>query len=535
MRKIRSKIITIIVICLVVTGTTLGILSIVEINNIGENHISVIENKLNEDFDQLIKGQVESAYSIADYFYSEQDKYGKTSAKELAASAIRAMEFGKDGYLFVYDSKGETIVLLGSSAEGTNRIKLQDKKGNYILQDIINASKNGDGYTVYYYPRKGEEEALPKRVYTKYFEPYDWIIGTGNYIDDIDKLIASEKQINNTITKKVIMIIILTDFIIIFLSILFARFIGGRISRPLEELVHDVNKLADGDFSVKISIKSKDETGVLADATSNMVERFKSSIRQIKEIAEEINSSANEVAATSQQIATGASEQASSTQEISASMEELAANIQQNAASSRESNQIVESAAKDANEGSAAVEESVSMINVIAEKIQIIDEIARSTNMLSLNASIEAARAGEAGKGFAVVASEVGKLAANSQIAAGDISGISNKSVEKAERTKILMDNIVPAIQKSADISAEILAGSEEQAKGAEQINSALSTMDHVIQANAAASEETAAMADSMKQSAFRLSEAVSFFKLSDDSSMKVDNINKEQKTLLEE
>lgn len=224
--------------------------------------------------------------------------------------------------------------------------------------------------------------------------------------------------------------------------------------------------------------------------------------------------------ATAERMSQGASEQAASAEEASSSMEEMAANIRQNAENAQQTEKIAIQAANDAEKGGQAVAETVNAMKQIAEKISIIEEISRQTNMLALNAAIEAARAGEHGKGFAVVADAVRKLAERSQSAAGEISNLSNTSVEIAENAGEMLSKIVPDIRRNAELVQEINAASNEQNTGTDQINSAIQQLDQVIQQNASAAEELSAMSEEMASSSESLAmqseelqQAISFFK----------------------
>lgn len=198
-------------------------------------------------------------------------------------------------------------------------------------------------------------------------------------------------------------------------------------------------------------------------------------------------------------------------------MEEMSANIRQNADNAQQTERLAIQAAEDTETGGKAVAKTVGAMKAIAEKISIIEEIARQTNMLALNAAIEAARAGEHGKGFAVVADAVRKLAERSQSAAGEISNLSISSVEIAENAGEMLNKIVPDIRKTAELVQEINAASGEQNTGAEQINRALQQLDQVIQQNAAASEEMAGTAEQLAAQSEHLKGTIEFFVIEEE------------------
>ncbi len=229
----------------------------------------------------------------------------------------------------------------------------------------------------------------------------------------------------------------------------------------------------------------------------------------IKGVADSVAAASQQVSSGSEELSQGATEQASAAEEASSSMEEMASNIRQNSDNAQQTEKIARKTSEDVQEGGKAVGEAVIAMKQIADKINIIEEIARQTNLLALNAAIEAARAGEHGKGFAVVAAEVRKLAERSQTAAGEITELSGTSVEVAEKAGNLFNQLVPDIQKTAELVAEISAASAEQNSGAEQVNRAIQQLDSVTQQNAASSEEMASTSEEMSAQAEGLQDAV--------------------------
>lgn len=296
------------------------------------------------------------------------------------------------------------------------------------------------------------------------------------------------------------------------LGIGLAYVITRAITRPIIQGVQFAETVARGDLSSRIDVTSKDEVGQLAGALNNMVAKLKEVVENVTGASQNVASGSQQLSASSEEMSQGASEQAAAAEEASSSMEQMAANIRQNADNAMQTERIAVKSSQDAKSGGEAVAETVTAMKDIAEKISIIEEIARQTNLLALNAAIEAARAGEHGKGFAVVASEVRKLAERSQSAAAEISELSSSSVEVAEKAGDMLNQMVPDIQRTAELVQEISAASREQDTGAEQVNKAIQQLDQVIQQNASASEEMASTSEELSSQAEQLKEAISFF-----------------------
>jgi len=301
----------------------------------------------------------------------------------------------------------------------------------------------------------------------------------------------------------------------IILSVLFAR----SIARPISTAVALAEEISSGELRRDVDgniLARGDEIGTLANALQHMMENLRQVIGEIASAASQVAAGSKQLSATSQQMSQGATEQAASVEEISSSMEQMTSNVKQNADNAMQTGQIAKRSAVSAEEGGKAVSATLGAMREIAAKIGIIEEIARSTNMLALNASIEAARAGEFGKGFAVVASEVGKLAERSQKEAGEISKLSVESVSIAERAGETIAALIPDIKRTAELVEEISAASNEQNIGAEQINSAILQLDQVVQQNASASEEAASMSEELSSQSDQMESTILFFKVNE-------------------
>jgi methyl-accepting chemotaxis protein len=291
------------------------------------------------------------------------------------------------------------------------------------------------------------------------------------------------------------------------------------LGHSMRNMVHNLretsaiaDKIAGGDLTV--APKPRSDVDTLGIALQSMVERLKGVVADALAASDNVSSGSQQLSSGSEQLSQGATEQASSAEEASASMEEMAANIKQNADNAAQTEKIARQSSKDAEASGEAVARAVGAMRTIADKISIVQEIARQTDLLALNAAVEAARAGEHGKGFAVVASEVRKLAERSQAAAAEISTLSGETVQVATQAGDMLNRLVPDIRKTAELISEISAACREQDIGANQINEAIQQLDKVTQQNAGASEEMSATSEELAAQAEELQASIAFFKV---------------------
>lgn len=308
-------------------------------------------------------------------------------------------------------------------------------------------------------------------------------------------------------------IILLSIFVSVILSILITRSLILQLGGEPGYTAQVINQIAQGDLSTQVALRPGDNNSILF-AIRQMVAKLSEIIAEVRSTADSLSSASEELSATAQSLSQAATQQAASIEETSASMEEITASIGQNNDNAKVTDSIASKSAKEANDGGSAVRNTVDAMRKIAEKISVIDDIAYQTNLLALNAAIEAGRAGEHGRGFAVVASEVRKLAARSQTAAKEIGELAGGSVKLAETAGKLLDDIVPAIKKTADLVQEISAASDEQTMGANQITIAISQISIATQQNSSSAEELYSTAEELTGQAVQLQQMMEFFKL---------------------
>ncbi|WP_342758583.1 methyl-accepting chemotaxis protein [Kineothrix sedimenti] len=533
-------------------------------------------NEKEQAFDMEIKAATDSLMSVLEVNYKryEDGQITEEEALEAAKTIVRDTRYnGGEGYFWADMADGLCVVHMNPDYEGTFRLDATDLKGEYYIQNLINAADDGTQYTEFYFTKPGEDGMFQKRAYTVKFEPYGWYISTGNYYDDIDQEIMKLKM------RRIVAVafLVLVSAVSMIIGTKRLKKVIVKITQPLTTVTDRLHLLSQGDVHTSGvgNITEMDETGILAAAESSLISQLRIIVEDIsvnlmkistgdlrvntaqgyvgdfvpiqesiKDITAYLNevllsinqasgqvkNGAGEVYSMSRTLAEGATEQAGIIEELSVSLDEISAHVEKNTESVEKASDYIIQIIEKAREGNEKMKNLlISMENIENTSQQIsginkaIGAIASKTNLLALNAAIESARLGTQGQGFAVVAEEMRQLAAQSQEAVKETEILINTSLEavvvgsaNTAETASELESMTGMIERFKDIMKEIDAESRQQNKELKQITGGIGQISGIVQSNVAAAEECSAFSDDLNTQSGLLFDNIDKFILSE-------------------
>lgn len=504
-------------------------------------------------YEQYLKTQnvVETAYSIIEHFYTleQNNTLTQQQAQTQAMNAIRALRYDKTNYFWINNYQPEMVMHpIKPALEGKDLTNNKDPDGKALFVEMVNITKkDGEGFIPYKWPKPGEEQPVDKVAFVKGFNQWQWIIGSGVYLDTIDAAFSSQRNL-----------IILNAVVMIIAVIVFSYFIGRSVLLPTRlaaNMMKDISQ-GEGDLTRTLNEEGNDEISKLSHSFNLFVSKMRESLVHVSQSANDVNEHAHTVDDSTKTSQSFIELQNDSSTQVAAAMEQMTHQIHDVSSNAEAAEQAANDAAHNASTGKHVVAETITAIETLSANIEtvsrvtedlanesqnigsvldVIRSISEQTNLLALNAAIEAARAGEHGRGFAVVADEVRTLASRTGQSTDEIQSMISKlqegtraavdavkasqtlsvsTVEQASSANNSLNEIERLVSVITEMNSQIARATEQQTQAADEVNLRINDLSQSTEQSLDNTKQLNSASDKLKQSSTELSSIVNRFKL---------------------
>ncbi|WP_377113681.1 methyl-accepting chemotaxis protein [Pseudoalteromonas sp. M58] len=498
------------------------------------------------------KNVVETAYSIITHYAAleQSQTLTRAQAQSQAMASIRSLRYDDTNYFWINNYQPAMVMHpIKPALEGKDLTNNKDPDGTPLFVEMVDVvKKSGEGYVPYKWPKPGSDKPVDKIAYVKGFNQWQWIIGSGVYLDTIDNTFSLQRTI-----------IVINVMIMIVVVVLFSYFIGRSILTPTRlaaEMMKDISQ-GEGDLTRTLNENGNDEISQLSRSFNLFVSKIRESLVLVAKSANDVNEHAHAVDDSSKTSQSFIELQNDSSTQVAAAMEQMTHQIHDVSRNAEAAEQAANDAASNASTGKNVVSKTIIAIETLSSNIEtvskvtadlaqesnnigsvldVIRSIAEQTNLLALNAAIEAARAGEHGRGFAVVADEVRTLASRTGKSTDEIQAmiaklqegakaaveavkssqeISISTVEQASSANASLDEIDRLVSVITDMNGQIARATEQQTSAADEVNLRINDLSQSTEQSLGNTKDLTRASDKLKQSSVELSSVVSRFKLS--------------------